>query len=96
MERRKSEPLSNLLSQYLRQEGLETPLAEYRAVEAWSQVVGEPYASLTEEVVLRGQTLYVRIRSAAARQELLMKRGYVLQKLNEAAGAHILYDLRLI
>ena len=82
------------MSQYLRQEGLETPLAQYRAVEAWPKVVGSPFDKLTEQVSIHGQTLYVRITSAAARHELMMRRQALLDKLNAAAGAVILYDIR--
>ena len=40
MERRKSEKLTNVLLRFMRESGLETPLNQYRLVEAWPEVAG--------------------------------------------------------
>ncbi len=95
MKRRNSEPISDVLSQFLRQEGLETPLAEHRAIAAWPEVAGEAVAAVTEHVEIHGQTMLVRLTSPVVRHELMMRRDILLKKLNEAAGATILYELRL-
>jgi hypothetical protein len=36
MKRKREEPISTLLMQFLREQGLETPLLEYRIIKAWS------------------------------------------------------------
>ncbi|MBP3228258.1 MAG: DUF721 domain-containing protein [Bacteroidaceae bacterium] len=95
MKRRNTESLAAILSQYLRQEGLETPLAEHRAIEAWPQVAGEAAAAVTESVALRGQTLWVKLTSPIVRQELLMRRDALAAALNKAAGMHLIYEIRL-
>ena len=50
MERRKSEAISDVLQRFLRQEGLETPLAQYRLIQAWPQVTGKAVANATAEL----------------------------------------------
>ena len=40
MRRTKSEPIGDLIRQYLRQQGLESPLNEYRLIQGWSYVMG--------------------------------------------------------
>ncbi len=94
MRRQNSEDLTSLLQSYLRQEGLETPLNEYRAVSAWNEVSGA--GRYTESVDFRNQTLYVRLRSAAVKQELLMRRGDLMRKINEKVGATVVYDICFI
>ena len=96
MKRRSVEPISSLLSQFLRQEGLETQLAEYRAIKAWPDVVGETMARATDSVIVRGQTMIVRLTSPLVRHELLLRRADLLQQLNKAAGSTILYELKLV
>ena len=96
MKRRSAEPISSLLSQFLRQEGLETQLAEYRAIKAWPNVVGETMARATDSVIVRGQTMIVRLTSPLVRYELLLRREDLLQQLNKAAGSTILYELKLV
>ena len=40
MKRNNTEQIGDVLRQFLRQQGLETPLNEYRLVDAWKDVVG--------------------------------------------------------
>ena len=40
MKRNNTEQVGDVIRQLLRQQGLETPLNEYRLVEAWKDVVG--------------------------------------------------------
>lgn len=96
MKRRNTQTISDLLAGYIRTEGLETPLAEHRAIEAWSSVAGEVAAANTLEVSLRNQTFIVRVASPVVRHQLLMRSTEILRKLNEAAGVQILHHLKLI
>ena len=50
MRRNKTESIGDLVRQYLRQEGLETPLNEVRMVEAWAEVMGQAVARYTGDV----------------------------------------------
>ena len=46
MFRRKVQPLDDLLNQFLRQEGLESPLLQKRLIAAWDTVAGPTVARL--------------------------------------------------
>ncbi len=91
MRRRQSEDITSLLQQYLRQEGLEAPLNEYRAVSAWNEASGA--GRHTESVEFRGQALRVRLRSGIVKQELSMRRTELIKKINEMVGATVVYDI---
>ncbi len=91
MKRQKSEDITSLLQSYLRAEGLETPLNEYRAVSAWNDV--SKAGRYTDKVEFRNQSLCVHLRSAAVKQELLMRRQELIRQINEKVGATIVYDI---
>ncbi len=92
----KVRPISDLLNEFLRTEGFETPLLEHRLIhQAWPEVVGEYAASCTEEIKIYNQTLYVRISSPAVRQELHMQRTDLARRLNAFVGAFVIANIHL-
>lgn len=93
MERKKSEQLTDVVHRFLRESGLESPLAEYRLLQAWSTVVGRTVASQTQALYVRHQTLIVRASSPALRIHLLMRRSQLVHELNAAAGANVITDI---
>lgn len=94
MFRQKPLPLSDVLSRYLREEGLETPLLQHRLIEAWGNVAGELVASYTTDKYIRNQTLFVKISNPALRQNLSMMRSQLVRRLNDAVGSMIISDIR--
>lgn len=94
MKRVKAQPISHLLRDYLRQEGLETPLLQHRLTTiAWPAVVGDYIANHTEKITIYNQTLYVQISSAAARQEIVLQRSDLVTKLNNYVDAYIISNI---
>ena len=96
MERRKSEAIGNVLQRFLREEGLETPLAQYRVIQAWSQVAGKAVANATTELYIKNQTLYARLTSAVLRSELMMQRQALAYALNQYVQAQVITDVVLM
>ena len=68
-----SQPLQDILLAFLRQEGLETPLLEYRITQAWPEVMGEMVNRYTKQVFVRDGKLHVQLTSAPLRQNLMME-----------------------
>ena len=75
MERRKAEELGSVIMRYLRLQGLEAPLNEYRLIEAWPTVAGSAVAAYTDSLRIYNQKLYVKLKSPALRANLMMERG---------------------
>lgn len=96
MERRKTESITNLLNAYLREVGLETPLNQHRLIELWPEVMGKTINNDTGELFIKNQTLYVRIKSAALKNDMMMNRSEMVQRLNEAVGAYVITDINFI
>lgn len=93
MRRRKALPLGEIIRHYLRQEGLETPLNEIRAINAWPEAAGPLVARLTGDVSFRHGILYVKITRPALRQDLMMERSYLISKVNAAVGAQVVQNI---
>ena len=93
MKRNKAENIGQLIRQYLRQEGLETPLNEYRMVAAWREVMGEAIAKYTGDLFVKNQVLYVHLKSPALKAHLMMARATLVQRLNDHVGAQVIQNI---
>jgi predicted nucleic acid-binding Zn ribbon protein len=85
--------MHDALLAFLREEGLETPLLEYRITQAWSEVMGQTISRYTKQVFVREGKLQVQINSAPLRQNLMMEHKRIAQKLNEHVGSYVISDV---
>ena len=95
MFRKDVKPLSEVLSQFLRHEGLETPLLQRRLVNAWDTIVGPTIAQYTSDKFIQNQVLFVKIINPALRQDLSMMRSELVKRLNNAVGSQIITEVRI-
>lgn len=77
----------------LREDGLETPLNEYRAAECWHELMGPVIARYTDDINVRGGVMTIRLRHAALRQELMMQRTSIIQRINNHVGAQVIQQI---
>jgi predicted nucleic acid-binding Zn ribbon protein len=95
MFRKEVKPISELLSQYLRRQGMETPLLQRRVVDTWDTLMGPAIAQYTSEKFIKNQVLYVKILNPALRQDLNMMRSQLVKRLNDAVGSQIITEVRI-
>ena len=93
MKRRNSESLTDVLRGYLREEGLETPLNQYRIIDSWKEVLGAGVARYTGNMFIKNQTLFVKITSPVLKNDLMMARTRLVTQLNEQVGAYVISDI---
>lgn len=93
MKRNNTELVGDVIRQLLRQEGLETPLNEYRLVESWKDVVGPAISKYTTNLYIKNQILYVHLSSSVLRQELMMGREMLVRNLNAHVGAQVIANI---
>lgn len=79
----------------LRENGLEKPILEHQMVALWPQVMGPTVARMTRSVEVEDGLLRVKLNNAALRAQLFECRFELVKRLNEAAGAVVLRDVRL-
>ena len=93
MKRNNTEQIGDVLRQFLRQQGLETPLNEYRLVDAWKDVVGPDIPGYTTNLFIKNQVLYVSLSSSVIRQELMMGREMLIRNLNAQVGSQVIVNI---
>jgi hypothetical protein len=93
MKRKKTEGIKDVIYQYLRDNGLETPLNEFRATQAWSSIVGPAISKYTTDIKIYNQTMFVSISSSVVRNELLMKRTTLIKRVNDHVGAQVITQI---
>lgn len=90
---REAKSIKELLNRYLREEGLETPLNQSRLIDAWPVVTGKIISDNTGSLRIRNSVLYVEIKSAALRNNLVYKRKQLVELLNRHVGATVINDI---
>ncbi|MBB1551338.1 MAG: DUF721 domain-containing protein [Prevotella sp.] len=95
MFKREVKSINDILQQFLRKEGLETPLQQKRLIDAWDNVVGPMVARYTQEKFIKNQILFVKITNPALRQDLSMMRQQLTRRLNEVVGSSVISDVRV-
>jgi predicted nucleic acid-binding Zn ribbon protein len=75
-------PLGEVLKEVIDQLGVQDKIDEARVIELWAAIAGDDINRVTESVWMKGATLYVKVTSAAWRQELHMSRRQWRDRLN--------------
>lgn len=86
-------PLGDVLKAVIDQMGLRPRLNRAEVVEAWATLAGPQINGVTTSVWVKGRTLYVKVRSAAWRQELHMRRRQWLGRLNGELGRDLIDEI---
>ncbi len=86
--------LKDAISAFLKDNHLESKLNETRVIGAWEEVVGKLIARHTNQMQIKDRVLYVKVDSAALREELSFQRSKLVKKLNSAAGIEAIDDIK--
>jgi predicted nucleic acid-binding Zn ribbon protein len=62
--------------------------------EFWDHVVGETWARNAQPAAYKGRLLLVHVSSSTWLQELHFQKADLIQRLNQAAGASVVEDIR--
>ena len=94
MFKRSSLLIRDIILKNLREQGLETPLLQKRLIDSWSEVMGQLIASYTDDLYIRNQTLFVKLKNPALRSELSLQRQDIVRRLNSHVGSQVIADVR--
>ena len=96
MEIHKARSIGEILADFIHGSELEQPLLERKVVALWPEVLGKTVAQMTGEIQVKNGVLLVHIHSAALKAQLFEIRHELVRKLNEAVGAQVLKDIRVL
>jgi predicted nucleic acid-binding Zn ribbon protein len=95
MRRSKTISLAEALKDYIREMNLEGKLNEVGVINSWEEIVGKAISSRTSKIYFKDHILYVHLNSSVVRNELLMLREMLKEKLNQKAGTEVVKDIVL-
>jgi len=93
MRRSKTISLAEAMQDYIKEMKLGDKLREVGILDSWENTVGKAISSRTTRVYIKDGILYVHLKSSIVRNELLMIREALREKLNEQAGAEVIKDI---
>ncbi len=85
--------LKEAIEQLIRAYGFNDKLLETTLIDSWEDVVGGVYAAHTENLRVKAKTLYVKVDVPALRQELMMQRTELVNRLNDKTGKKVIEDI---
>jgi len=95
MRRSKTITLADAIKDYISEMNLGEKLAETSLVSSWEETVGKVISSRTSKIYVKDHILYVHLTSSVVRNELMMLRESLRNKLNEKAGKEVVKDIVL-
>lgn len=95
MRRRNTEKLSEAISAYLKEMQMEKKLQEIHVINTWEELAGKAIARRTKSVRFHQGVLYINLTSSVVRNELLMIREALKEKINSQTGEELVKDIVL-
>jgi predicted nucleic acid-binding Zn ribbon protein len=93
MRRSKTISLAEAVKDYIAEMNLGGKLSEVGVINSWDEIVGKAISSRTSKIYFKDHVLYVHLNSSVVRNELLMLREALREKLNEKAGSEVIKDI---
>lgn len=87
------ERIDRVLFRTLKGLKIDRRIKQESAVLHWSEVVGERVAAQTEPLRVRDSILFVRVKSASWRNELVFMKAKIIQELNQSVKANVIKDI---
>jgi predicted nucleic acid-binding Zn ribbon protein len=95
MRRSKTISLAEAIKDYIKEMKLDGKLVEINLINSWEEIVGKAISSRTSKIYIKDHILYVHLSSSVVRNELLMIRETLREKLNERAGSEVIKEIVL-
>jgi len=86
MRKANDKSIKEALEQMLKVYKIKRRFDETAVVAHWPQIVGKAVANRTKELYISNKKMFIRIESSVIKNELLLMRTQIIQKINEEAG----------
>ncbi len=85
-----SKHIKEILKQVLKQNGMNRGIAENSVINSWKEIVGERINKSTENIYISKKILFVKIRSAMAKNEINLIKTALVEKINQRVGLNVI------
>ena len=87
--------LGEALQEFISVNKLQKGIDEVKVKEAWERLMGNGVNHYTQNIVLRGETLFVSLSSSVLREELGLGNSKIIKMLNDDLGREVIKKLIL-
>ena len=87
--------MQDILKEFIQVHKLDSGMNKIDVEQAWKNLMGNGVNNYTEEVLLKNNTLYVKLSSAVLRNELSFGKNKIIKMINEEMGKEIVKNLIL-
>lgn len=81
--------IDTVIREFLGEINIAKKLSEVSVVSQWESLMGKMVSSRTEKIYIKNGTLYLKLKSPALKNELMMMRQAIIERMNESAGEQI-------
>jgi predicted nucleic acid-binding Zn ribbon protein len=93
MRKSNTQPIENVIREFLKEMHIDQKLKEVGIVSQWEKLMGKTVAVRTSQIYIRNHILYIHVTSSVLKNELLMMRQAIIEKINEEAGEKIVEQI---
>lgn len=93
MRKSNTQPIENVIREYLKEMNIDQKLKEVGIVSQWEKLMGKTVAVRTSQIYIRNRILYIHVTSSVLKNELLMMRQAIIEKINEEAGERVVEQI---
>jgi len=93
MGRTNDKPLKEAIEQMLHVYKLRRKFDETALIVAWPEMMGTAVANRTKDIFIRNRKLFIRLESAVIKNDLMMMRSNIIEKMNERAGSSVIDEI---
>ena len=95
MRRSNTQTIASVIRDYLKEAQIEGKLKEVQVVNSWEELVGKTIARRTNKIYIKNGKLYLHMNSSIVKNELLMHRECIIERINTNAGEEIVKEIVL-
>ncbi len=95
MRRSKTISIAEAIQDYIKEMNLGPKLKEISLLNSWEAIVGKAISTRTSKIYIKDKILFVHLKSSIVRNELLMIREALREKLNKEAGEEVIKEIVL-
>ena len=93
MRKANDKTLKEAIEQMLQVYKIKKRYDETAVIANWPQLVGKPVANRTKELFIHDKKLFLRIESSVIKNELMLMRTQIINKINEEANAVLVEEI---
>jgi len=95
MRRSKTISLAEALNDYISEMKIGHRLREISVIDSWEKIAGKAIASRTSKVTLKDGILTVYLKSSVVKNELMMIREALRERINNESGSEVIKEIIL-